>query len=73
MGRIKTTLIKRTAHKLLREYPEEFDITFEKNKPLVSQYAEIPSKKIRNVVAGYMARLVKRKREEEKGLPPARA
>ena len=57
MGRIKTTLIKRTAIKLLELHRDQFKKEFNENKKLVSEFADIPSKKIRNIVAGYITRL----------------
>ena len=63
MGRIKTQLIKRTTTELLEEHGEAFTESFEENKKAVSQYLDVSSKKIRNVIAGYAARL---KRSENK-------
>jgi len=57
MGRVKSTLIKRTAEKLMREI--EFAPDFEKNKKILSN--NMPSKRMRNSVAGYITRLKKRK------------
>jgi len=59
MGRIKTTLIKRTALKLFEKHKNEFKPDFNKNKKLVEGFSNIPSKKLRNVIAGYVTRLVK--------------
>ena len=53
-------LIKRVTNQLMDEHAEKFTQDFEKNKALVEQYAEIPSKKIRNVIAGYATRLKKK-------------
>lgn len=61
MGRIKTLLIKRIAEKLVKEYRQEFTSEFEKNKQLVGKYTDVASHKIRNSIAGYTARLIKRK------------
>jgi len=61
MGRIKTKLIKRTAKQLISEYRGEFKKSFEDNKLLVSKFTDVPSKKMRNVIAGYVTRLVKQK------------
>jgi len=63
MGRIKTKLIKRISLKLFDEHKDEFKPDFEENKKLVEEFADVPSKKIRNVVAGYVTRLVKQKQE----------
>ena len=61
MGRIKTLLTKRIAKKLIKEYPNEFTSEFDKNKQLVERYTNVASTKIRNIIAGYTARLIKQK------------
>jgi len=60
MGRIKTTMIKRTANTLIKNYPDKFTQDFEANKKLVEEFSEIQSKKLRNIIAGYLARLAKK-------------
>ena len=59
MGKIKSRLIKRTA-KTLVEKGIEFTEDFEKNKKILGR--EMPSKKLRNQIAGYASRL---KRQEK--------
>jgi small subunit ribosomal protein S17e len=59
MGRIKTTMIKNIGEKLYKEHKDEFTTDFEKNKEIVKKYVGIPSKKLRNIVAGYITRLKK--------------
>lgn len=59
MGRIKTTLIKRTAEEFLEKYPKEFKGKFQLDKNKLKQLSKIQSKKLRNTIAGYIARLVK--------------
>ena len=54
MGRIKGTLIKRTAKNLLKE-ENNFTEKFEDNKTLLG--STMPSKKLRNQIAGYVLRL----------------
>lgn len=61
MGRIKTKMTKRISLKLFKDHKEEFKQDFEGNKEIVSRLADIPSKKIRNIIAGYITRLVKEK------------
>ena len=61
MGRIKTLLIKRIAHKLVKLYPQEFTPEFNKNKEFVEKYTNVVSTKMRNLIAGCTARLVKQK------------
>ena len=59
MGRIKTQLVKSVTHKLIEEHGEEFTKEFGKNKTLVTEFADVPSKKIRNIIAGYITRMKK--------------
>ena len=59
MGRIKTTLIKRTANKLFNENKNLFKSDFEENKKIVETLIEVQSKKIRNIIAGYLTRLAR--------------
>lgn len=56
MGKIKTKLIKKTAEKFLK-LGIPFSISFEKNKKILGN--TMPSKKIRNQLAGYLVRLKK--------------
>lgn len=60
MGRIKSALVKRTARNLLKE-ENTFDGNFNKNKKLLAD--TMPSKRLRNKIAGYIARLKKQKQE----------
>ena len=61
MGRIKTLLVKRIAKKLVNIHAQEFTQEFDKNKPLVEKYTDVASTKLRNLIAGYTARLVKQR------------
>lgn len=60
MGRIKTALIKRVTKSLIKEYGKEFKEDFNENKLLVSRFTDCPSKKLRNIIAGYVTRLTKK-------------
>lgn len=62
MGRIKTALVKRITRQLLRAHGDQLTTDFTKNKEVLNEVSTMPSKKIRNVVAGYATRL---KQEEE--------
>ncbi len=57
MGRIKTKPIKRASLSLVEKAPELFDSTFEHNKKVLGR--NMPSKKVRNMIAGYIARIKK--------------
>ena len=64
MGRIKTRFEKSNAQKIFNEGKEEFGEDFAKNKEVTRKYAQIPSKRLRNKIAGYITRLAKRNEEE---------
>ena len=64
MGKIKQKLIKRTGETLLRN-EIVFTDSFEKNKKVLG--STMPSKKIRNQLAGYLVRL---KRNQKKHSTP---
>ena len=57
MGRIKSTLTKRTSKQLVENSPESFEKTFEENKKALGR--TVPSKKMRNKIAGYVTRIKK--------------
>ena len=64
MGRIKSLMVKRAAKQLLAKDGDKFNDQFSHNKKILGR--TMPSKPIRNKIAGYMARLVKMKAEEAK-------
>jgi ribosomal protein S17E len=61
MGRIKTAMVKRATHELMRQ-DIEFTENFDDNKKLLGH--TMPSKKVRNKIAGYIARLKKVENKE---------
>jgi len=60
MGKIKSKVVRKTANTLVKE-DLGFSKDFEKNKAILGR--EMPSKRIRNRLAGLISRL---KRQEEK-------
>ncbi len=65
MGKIKSKQVKRASHELM-ENGIEFHEDFEKNKIILGK--EMPSKKMRNKMAGYLSRFVKHKNKEAEKL-----
>ena len=63
MGRIKTKLTKRVTLEMMQDHSDEFTEDFANNKKKVDQFLDIPSKKLRNIVAGYATRLAKKKED----------
>ncbi|MCS7123140.1 MAG: 30S ribosomal protein S17e [Candidatus Aenigmarchaeota archaeon] len=58
MGRIRTTIIKNLAEKILNENREKFSKDFNHNKNILKEIMDIKSKKLRNKVAGYITFLL---------------
>jgi ribosomal protein S17E len=71
MGRIKSLMVKKAARQLLNE--PVFNAEFENNKKYLRN--TMPSKPIRNKIAGYIARLnrMKAKKQAEMLKPAAPA
>jgi len=63
MGRIKTQQVKRITNELIKAHGKEFKNDFKENKKLLDKFVKIPSVKMKNVIAGYVTRLTK-KRED---------
>ncbi len=57
MGRIKSTQIKRSSRQLLENSPESFSEDFYDNTKALGH--TLPSKRMRNKIAGYISRLKK--------------
>jgi small subunit ribosomal protein S17e len=47
---------RRLSEELLQRYPEAFGPDFEQNKKALEKMALIPSKQLRNRIAGYIAK-----------------
>lgn len=65
MGKIKSKMIRRTGD-TLTEKGFAFSEDFEKNKKILG--SEMPSKKLRNRIAGYLVRKKKQERKEQEKL-----
>ena len=63
MGRIKTQQVKRIGHELFTLHREDFKGDFTETKKGVAKYATFASKKLRNLVAGYITHLIRTVRE----------
>lgn len=61
MGKIKSKMIKRAAEELINKNIP-FSIDFEKNKKILGN--TMPSKKIRNQIAGYISRIKKQEKNK---------
>jgi small subunit ribosomal protein S17e len=59
---IKPSYIKTLGNELLKKQPENFSKNFDENKQQLGISAAIPSKRVRNRIAGYIARKVNSKK-----------
>ena len=60
MGRVKTKTVKRAAKVLLERHYQKLTSDFHINKRILSEVAKVPTKKLRNKIAGFATHLVKR-------------
>ncbi len=58
MGNVRSEKVKKTARELVKRHPDKFTADFEENKKVVASLARIPSKKLKNTIAGYVTTLV---------------
>lgn len=65
MGRIRTTPIKRITRELMKLHGNEFSENFEKNQEIVNNVILTSSKSLRNKIAGYITKLVKKSKQLE--------
>ena len=68
MGKIKSKLVKRTSN-ILIDKGIKVSTIFEENKKILGN--TMPSKKLRNKMAGYLSRLRKQKDQKEQSLVSA--
>ncbi len=66
MGRIKTAMIKSITLKLYNKNKGLFKDKFNENKLILNDLIKTESKKLRNIIAGYLTRLVKQEKLENK-------
>ena len=60
MGRVRTKTVKRAAKVLLERHYGKLTNDFHINKRILSEVAKVPTKKLRNKIAGFATHLVKR-------------
>jgi small subunit ribosomal protein S17e len=58
LGKVRPEKVKKMARDLTKRYPDKFTTDFENNKKALNSMAKIYSSKLRNLIAGYITRLV---------------
>eukprot|EP00469_Lotharella_globosa_P001373 CAMPEP_0167802456 /NCGR_PEP_ID=MMETSP0111_2-20121227/19144_1 /TAXON_ID=91324 /ORGANISM="Lotharella globosa, Strain CCCM811" /LENGTH=140 /DNA_ID=CAMNT_0007698523 /DNA_START=15 /DNA_END=437 /DNA_ORIENTATION=+ len=60
MGRVRTKLVKRASRQIIEKYYQRLTLDFHTNKRIVEEIATVPSKRLRNKIAGFTTHLMKR-------------
>jgi small subunit ribosomal protein S17e len=58
LGKVRPEKVKKIARELVKRHTDQFTTDFEKNKRALDSMATIYSSKLRNLIAGYITRLV---------------
>lgn len=62
MGRIRTKFVKTVSKQLMEKNPGKFSKDFKKNKETMNELDLVDEKLMRNKIAGYIVRLVRKKK-----------
>jgi len=60
MGRVRTKLVKRASRQIIEKFYSRLTMDFDTNKKICEEVAIIPTKRLRNKVAGFATHLMKR-------------
>eukprot|EP01055_Gregarina_sp_Pseudo9_P002889 Gregarina_sp_Pseudo_9__2888@NODE_310_length_3203_cov_82_954488_g291_i0_p3_GENE_NODE_310_length_3203_cov_82_954488_g291_i0NODE_310_length_3203_cov_82_954488_g291_i0_p3_ORF_typecomplete_len123_score31_93Ribosomal_S17e/PF00833_18/1_1e42_NODE_310_length_3203_cov_82_954488_g291_i0112480 len=60
MGRVRTKTVKRSGRQIVEKYYSKLTGDFQINKKISEEVAMIPSKRLRNKIAGYVTHIMKR-------------
>merc|ERR1739844_332026 len=60
MGRVRTKTVKKAAKVIIEKYYTKLNLDFHVNKRIIEEVAPIPSKPLRNKIAGFITHLMKR-------------
>merc|ERR1712212_419240 len=59
-GRVRTKTVKKAARVIIEKYYTKLTLDFDTNKRIIEEIAVIPSKPLRNKIAGFITHLMKR-------------
>merc|ERR1712226_1226683 len=57
---VRIGLVKRASRQIIEKYYARLTLDFDTNKKVCDEVASIPSKRLRNKIAGFVTRLMKR-------------
>ena len=58
MGRVRTKTVKKASRVIIEKYYTKLTLDFDTNKRIIEEVALIPSKPLRNKIAGFITHLV---------------
>ncbi|XP_058120735.1 small ribosomal subunit protein eS17 [Anopheles ziemanni] len=65
MGRVRTKTVKKASKVIIEKYYTRLTMDFHTNKRVVEEVAIIPTKPLRNKIAGFVTHLMKRLRHSQ--------
>uniref|UniRef100_A0A182IZ62 Small ribosomal subunit protein eS17 n=1 Tax=Anopheles atroparvus TaxID=41427 RepID=A0A182IZ62_ANOAO len=65
MGRVRTKTVKKASKVIIEKYYTRLTMDFDTNKRIVEEVAIIPTKPLRNKIAGFVTHLMKRLRHSQ--------
>ncbi|KAK8948866.1 40S ribosomal protein S17-3 [Platanthera zijinensis] len=60
MGRVRTKTVKKSSREVIEKYYSRMTLDFHTNKKFLDEVAIIPSKRLRNKIAGFSTHLMRR-------------
>merc|ERR1712131_235098 len=60
MGRVRTKTVKKASRRIMEKYYMMLTLDFHTNKRVIEEIAIIPTKRLRNQIAGFITHLTKR-------------
>ncbi|CAH9082632.1 unnamed protein product [Cuscuta epithymum] len=60
MGRVRTKTVKKSSRQVIERYYSRLTLDFHTNKKVLQEVAVIPTKRLRNKIAGFSTHLMKR-------------
>ncbi|KAG0496164.1 hypothetical protein HPP92_000855 [Vanilla planifolia] len=60
MGRVRTKTVKKSSRQVIEKYYSRMTLDFHTNKKVLEEVAIIPSKRLRNKIAGFSTHLMRR-------------
>ncbi len=59
MGRVRTKTVKKASRVIIEKYYTKLTLDFDTNKRIIEEVALIPTKPLRNKIAGFITHLVR--------------